>query len=88
MRYITIVECIFLLDLVKVHLKQLAIDWPKETLELIYKFQMKDLPSKKFDLCDVVLDLKVLVPVSLELFNVVFSFLKRNVICFPVFHST
>jgi hypothetical protein len=46
-----------LTDLVKVHLKQLAKDWPKETLELIYKFQMKDLPSKEFDLCDVIIDL-------------------------------
>lgn len=44
-------------DLLKAGLKTLAEQFPKETQELLYHFQLPD-TDKEFDLCDVILQLK------------------------------
>lgn len=44
-------------DLLKTGLQVLAEKYPVETRELLYSFQIPD-PSKEFDLCDLVLELK------------------------------
>lgn len=44
-------------DKMKMDLKKLSVDYPKETQELLYSFRLED-PPKEFDICELVISLK------------------------------